>query len=92
MKSMERVIKEVTSNANSTISANINPSIQHNQTYGQNNETQREHNNTNSTSHINVSKWTLSSLEASARIDPVKVQCEKGAILKQELCGKILFF
>ena len=86
---MERVMKEVTSNTNSTISENINLSIQQNQTVGQKNETTREQNNENSTSHINFSKWTLSSLETSTRVDPIKVQCEKGAILKQELCGKI---
>ena len=90
MKSMENVIKNISSNVDSTFSENITASLQNNQDYSLNNKTQNERNDSNSTSFNNLYEWKVSSLKSSTRLEPVKIQCETGAILKEALCSKFM--
>ena len=92
MKSLENVFKNMSSNVDSAINENINPSKQNNQVTSLKNATENDLNPTNGTSITHLSEWKVSSFETSTTIKPVEIQCEKGAILKEELCSKYIKF
>ena len=88
---MEKGIKKISSNVDSTIKNDMDSLALNNQTYSSNNKTNVQQNNSNSTSSTKMVKWNFSSFETSSTLEPAKVQCEKGAILKEELCSKLIY-
>ena len=85
---MERGIKKISSNVDSTIQNDIDSLALNNQTSSVSNKTNVQQNNSNSTSSTKMVKWNFSSFETLSTLEPAKVRCEKGAILKEELCSK----
>ena len=88
---MEKGIKKISSNVDSTIKNDMDSLALNNQTYSSNNKTNVQQNNSNSTSSTKMVKWNFSSFETSSTLEPTKVQCDKGAILKEELCSKLIY-
>ena len=87
---MEKGIKKISSNVDSTIKNDMNSLALNNQTTSHDN-TNVQQNNSNSTTSTKIIKWNFSSFETSSTLEPAKVQCEKGAILKEELCSKLIY-
>ena len=90
IKSLENVFTNMSSKVDSAVNENINPLKQNNQASSLENATQNDLNHSNRTSTTHLAEWKVSSFETSSTIQPVEIQCKKGAILKQELCSKYM--
>jgi hypothetical protein len=96
MKAVESAVRQVSSTANDTINESINQSLQHNQTSNPDSEEinndQKQNSSSLKFSGTKYSKWTLSSYETSTHMKPIEIKCKVGSILKNDLCGKILYY